>query len=86
LDISHPIESLGGRGGIDIDLNGGLPPSKNILLKCWGNLNHVNESLRIHGRVDFGRLDLDRRLECGRRETVGNAAREIGAIFIDDSH
>ena len=74
LDVSHAIEGLGNRGGIDIDLNGRLPPSENILLKLWGNLDDEKETLRIHRRVDFRRFELHRRLESGRRETIRNAA------------
>ena len=74
LDVGHAIEGLGSRGGIDIDLNGRLPPGENIRLELWGNLNDVNEALRIHRRVDFRRCDLHRRLERGRREAVRNAA------------
>ena len=74
LDVSHAIEGLGSRGGIDIDLNGSLPSGENIRLELWGYLNDVTDALRIHHRVDLRRCNLDRRLEGGRRKAIGNAA------------
>ena len=45
----------------------------------------INETLRIHRRVDFRRCDLDRRLESGRREAIRDAARQVGMVFVDDA-
>ena len=47
LDVSHAIEGLGSRGGIDIDLNGRPPPGENIVLELRGNLDDVKDTLRI---------------------------------------
>jgi hypothetical protein len=39
LDVSHAIEGLGGRGGIDINLNRSLPSGANIRLEHFGGIS-----------------------------------------------
>ena len=85
LDVGHPVEGLGNRGCIDVDLNGRLPPGKNIRLELRGNFDDIHEPLRIHPRIDFRRCDLDRRLESGRREAIRDAARQVRTIFVDNA-
>jgi len=36
LDVGHPVEGLGGRRRVNIDLNRSLPAGKNIVLELWG--------------------------------------------------
>ena len=60
-----PIEGLGNRGGIDVDLNGRLPPGENIRLELRGNFNDEHEPLRIHRGVDFRCRDFRTDLKVG---------------------
>src|SRR5262249_9756661 len=75
------------RGGIDIQLDRGLPPAENIALKIRRDADHECIPSAIHQRDDVAFGDRPRRLEIGKQKACAmrrdSSERSSSTMAID---
>ena len=84
LRIAGAKARLHHRRRIDIDLKLGLASSQNVALEVRRDIDHEGEFSGVHRRNDVPFGDQLRRLEQRRKERMGDPARKLRVVLIDD--
>src|ERR1019366_1043157 len=85
LRIARSKTRLHHCGRIDVDLESWLVSSKNISLKIRRDVDHEGVFSLVHEGNDIPLGNQLRQLEKRRIERMGDPARELGIVLVDDS-
>ena len=83
--VACAIAGLSDGGGVDVDLDPRLPLGSDVGLEVGRDFDDEQELALVHLRVDLVRRDLNRGLECRAPQSLGDPARQVRSVLVDDA-